>query len=79
MTRQRNWREWLTKRGEHQTPEYRIAEDARVPTGAPIDFSLGLLSSPQGLTPSSSGRHVKFTAIRRASSRVSTLACRAKS
>jgi putative ATP-binding cassette transporter len=31
--------------GEHQTPEYRIAEDARVATDAPIDLVLGLLSS----------------------------------
>jgi vitamin B12/bleomycin/antimicrobial peptide transport system ATP-binding/permease protein len=31
--------------GEHQTPEYRIAEDARVATDLPIDLSLGLFSS----------------------------------
>ena len=31
--------------GEHKIPEYRIAEDARVATDAPIDFVLGLLSS----------------------------------
>ena len=31
--------------GEHQTPEYRIAEDARVATDAPVDLALGLLSS----------------------------------
>jgi vitamin B12/bleomycin/antimicrobial peptide transport system ATP-binding/permease protein len=31
--------------GEHQTPEYRIAEDARVATDAPVDLVLGLLSS----------------------------------
>lgn len=31
--------------GEHQNPEYRIAEDARVATDAPIDFAMGLLSS----------------------------------
>lgn len=31
--------------GEHQTPEYRIAEDARVATEVPIDLTLGLLSS----------------------------------
>ena len=31
--------------GEHQTPEYRIAEDARVATDLPIDLVLGLLSS----------------------------------
>src|SRR5918995_862409 len=31
--------------GEHRCPEYRIAEDARLATDAPIDLSLGLLSS----------------------------------
>lgn len=31
--------------GEHQIPEYRIAEDARTATDPPIDFALGLLSS----------------------------------
>jgi putative ATP-binding cassette transporter len=31
--------------GEHQTPEYRIAEDARVATDLPVDLALGLLSS----------------------------------
>jgi putative ATP-binding cassette transporter len=31
--------------GEHQTPEYRIADDARVATDLPIDLALGLLSS----------------------------------
>jgi putative ATP-binding cassette transporter len=31
--------------GETQTPEYRIAEDARVATEAPIDLVLGLLTS----------------------------------
>ena len=31
--------------GEHQTPEYRIAEDGRVATDFPIDLVLGLLSS----------------------------------
>jgi vitamin B12/bleomycin/antimicrobial peptide transport system ATP-binding/permease protein len=31
--------------GEHKIPEYRIAEDARVATDAPIDFVLGLLSA----------------------------------
>jgi ABC-type uncharacterized transport system, permease and ATPase components len=31
--------------GETQTPEYRIAEDARVATEAPIDLALGLLTS----------------------------------
>jgi ABC-type uncharacterized transport system fused permease/ATPase subunit len=42
---------WLRMRrlsgvvGEHQNPEYRIAEDARVATDAPIDLVAGLLSS----------------------------------
>lgn len=31
--------------GEHQTPEYRIAEDARVATDLPVDLVLGLFSS----------------------------------
>jgi putative ATP-binding cassette transporter len=31
--------------GEHQTPEYRIAEDARIATELPVDLVLGLLSS----------------------------------
>src|SRR5450631_2401730 len=31
--------------GDHQTPEYRIAEDARVATDLPIDLALGLFSS----------------------------------
>jgi putative ATP-binding cassette transporter len=31
--------------GEHQTPEFRIAEDARVATDLPIDMVLGLLTS----------------------------------
>jgi len=31
--------------GEHQTPEYRISEDARVATELPIDLFLGLVSS----------------------------------
>ncbi|WKA29715.1 SbmA/BacA-like family transporter [Bradyrhizobium roseum] len=31
--------------GEHQAPEFRIAEDARVATDLPIDLLLGLLSS----------------------------------
>ncbi|WP_050631644.1 SbmA/BacA-like family transporter [Bradyrhizobium viridifuturi] len=30
---------------EQQIPEYRIAEDARIATDAPIDFALGLVSS----------------------------------
>ena len=31
--------------GEHQNPEYRIAEDARIATDLPVDLTLGLLSS----------------------------------
>ena len=31
--------------GEHQAPEYRIAEDARIATDLPIDLVLGLFSS----------------------------------
>lgn len=31
--------------GDHAAPEYRIAEDARVATDAPVDLVLGLLSS----------------------------------
>jgi putative ATP-binding cassette transporter len=31
--------------GKHEYPEYRIAEDARVATDAPIDLALGLLTS----------------------------------
>jgi putative ATP-binding cassette transporter len=31
--------------GEHQNPEYRIAEDARLATDAPIDLLVGLLGS----------------------------------
>ena len=31
--------------GEQKIPEYRIAEDARIATDAPVDFALGLVSS----------------------------------
>lgn len=31
--------------GEHQTPEFRIAEDARIATDLPIDLTIGLFSS----------------------------------
>ncbi len=31
--------------GEQKIPEYRIAEDARIATDAPVDFGLGLVSS----------------------------------
>jgi vitamin B12/bleomycin/antimicrobial peptide transport system ATP-binding/permease protein len=45
---------WLTNgryfhlnlvKGDHDNPEYRIAEDVRVATEAPIDFGVGLLSA----------------------------------
>lgn len=32
-------------RGEHQNPEYRISEDLRVATDAPVDFAVGLLTA----------------------------------
>jgi putative ATP-binding cassette transporter len=32
-------------RGQHENPEYRIAEDLRVATDAPVDFATGLLSA----------------------------------
>jgi vitamin B12/bleomycin/antimicrobial peptide transport system ATP-binding/permease protein len=31
--------------GDHQNPEYRIAEDLRVATDAPVDFSAGVISA----------------------------------
>src|SRR5581483_10834838 len=31
--------------GDHETPEYRIAEDARVATDLPVDLALGLMSA----------------------------------
>lgn len=31
--------------GEHQNPEYRIAEDLRVATDAPVDFAVGVISA----------------------------------
>ncbi|WP_454918633.1 SbmA/BacA-like family transporter [Xanthobacter sediminis] len=31
--------------GEHQTPEYRIAEDGKVATDLPVDLTVGLISS----------------------------------
>lgn len=31
--------------GDHQTPEYRIADDARVATDLPVDLGLGMLNS----------------------------------
>jgi len=31
--------------GDHENPEYRIAEDARVATDAPVDFAVGLLTA----------------------------------
>ena len=61
MTFQRKWRDWLTawllavwtaRAGGRSEPaaeldlaEYRIAEDARIATDAPIDFMVGLLTS----------------------------------
>ena len=40
-----HYRQLKSTLGEHQTPEYRIAEDARVATDLPIDLVLGLISS----------------------------------
>lgn len=46
--------EWLAQdryyqlnliRGQHENPEYRIAEDLRVATDAPVDFAVGLVSA----------------------------------
>ena len=34
-----------TVRGDHSTPEYRIADDARIATDVPIDLILGLISA----------------------------------
>lgn len=31
--------------GEHQNPEYRISEDLRIATDAPVDFAVGLLAA----------------------------------
>jgi ABC-type uncharacterized transport system fused permease/ATPase subunit len=31
--------------GDHQNPEYRIAEDLRVATDAPVDFAAGVTSA----------------------------------
>jgi ABC-type uncharacterized transport system fused permease/ATPase subunit len=59
MTFQRRWRHWLTPLlvdmwvtkasgrpvPESEFAEYRIAEDARIATDAPIDFMVGLLTS----------------------------------
>jgi putative ATP-binding cassette transporter len=45
---------WLAKgryyhlnlvKGEHENPEYRIGEDARIATDAPIDFAFGIISA----------------------------------
>ena len=45
---------WLSKghyyhlnlvEGEHQNPEYRIGEDTRIATDAPVDFAFGILSA----------------------------------
>jgi vitamin B12/bleomycin/antimicrobial peptide transport system ATP-binding/permease protein len=32
-------------RGEHENPEYRIGEDARIATDAPVDFAFGIASA----------------------------------
>lgn len=32
-------------RGKHQNPEYRISEDLRIATDAPVDFAVGLLAA----------------------------------
>ena len=32
-------------RGDHQNPEYRIAEDLRIATESPVDFSIGVLQA----------------------------------
>jgi putative ATP-binding cassette transporter len=32
-------------KGEHENPEYRIGEDSRIATDAPIDFAFGILSA----------------------------------
>jgi vitamin B12/bleomycin/antimicrobial peptide transport system ATP-binding/permease protein len=44
-TGERRYARLAKAQGEHQIPEYRIAEDVRVATDAPIDFALGLISS----------------------------------
>lgn len=44
-TGERRYARLAKAQGEHQIPEYRIAEDVRIATDAPIDFALGLISS----------------------------------
>lgn len=39
------YRQLALRINDHQNPEYRIAEDARVATDAPIDFAFGLFTS----------------------------------
>lgn len=39
------YRRLALRADDHQNPEYRIAEDARAATDAPIDFAVGLLTS----------------------------------
>jgi vitamin B12/bleomycin/antimicrobial peptide transport system ATP-binding/permease protein len=40
-----HYRRLNTVEGEHKNPEYRIAQDARMATDAPIDFAVAMLSS----------------------------------
>jgi ABC-type uncharacterized transport system fused permease/ATPase subunit len=40
-----SYRRHLLLVDDHQNPEYRIAEDARVATDAPVDFAVGLLTA----------------------------------
>ncbi len=44
-TGERRYARLVKAQGEHQIPEYRIAEDVRIATDAPIDLALGLISS----------------------------------
>src|SRR5258708_3342897 len=37
--------------GDHQNPEYRIAEDLRVATDSPVDFAAGVTSAFRSATP----------------------------
>ena len=40
-----HYRRLKTVAGEHKNPEYRIAQDARMATDAPVDFAAAMLSS----------------------------------
>jgi len=44
MTEDR-WKRLQFVHGEHENPEFRIAEDVRIATDAPVDLALGLLTS----------------------------------